>query len=160
MTEWISVKDRMPPRDRNILIYDELEWIFVGSHERNYLTIELPLPSVSYTKKQEKDLLEQFLMSYRAAIDPFMFRCITFDCCQGRALYWSELPLAPSENNIIWNDKNNKRPEYDEETLIYHNKLGVIEAYGLAHSDTYSCKALWEDEDVQFWMPLPSPPKD
>jgi len=33
--KWISVKDQAPPRDRNILVYDSLEWLYVGKHEKH-----------------------------------------------------------------------------------------------------------------------------
>ncbi len=49
--EWISVDDKNPPRGRDVLICDDLHWVFTGRHESNYLAVELPSHKIDYTKK-------------------------------------------------------------------------------------------------------------
>lgn len=160
MSEWISVKKKHPPRDRNILICDEFNWVFVGLHERNYLSIEIPAANVDYDEKYKKHMLNSMIYKYQSALDFNRFRCITVDYCDGEALYWMELPRLPIEDPTIWTCVKKREPEFHQETLMFHKKLGIIEGYGIDQSDTYSCKAYWKPEDITHWMELPKPPKD
>ena|SRR5271165_4854757 len=163
--EWISVKDKWPPRDRNLLIADDKQWVFVGSHKRNTIRIELPHPDAKYAKNDERRILESAIFQIQRALNPFEFSVVTFDSCQGDCLFWSELPLTPKENPLIWNvmELIPNKPE-DElshlavEYLLFHKKLGVIEAVDLDYSDTYSCKSHWKKEDISHWMYGPERP--
>lgn len=143
MSEWISVKDRLPAPGEWVLV------IFSGSspHDRDVTIGALSEDGLWY---------DDFTM---LGGDGYL--------CFGTVSHWQPLPHSlASENDArarTWVSLKERLPKTHECVLIYaEEQAGIVTAYLPDDTTNYfqstSGFETYRFEDVTYWQPLPAPP--